>query len=230
MFEERTTIEARGEELPGWWVRPEPAGAAPALLILPSIFGTDAGTMDLARVVAAWGGAVAIPDLFWRGDPGPCGFDEAGRTRAFARMRSYDRTAGLRDLVAWTRWLRSAPGGSGRVAALGICFGGHLAALLSSEGQVDAVVTVHGGGLGRLLGLADRMTAPMSLHFGDRDPAIPLDEVEAIRAAFADRADVEIVVHPGAAHGFAHPSSPNFQLAASEAGRASLKRLLTSLR
>lgn len=215
--------------LPGTLVTPPPPGRRAAVLVLPSIFGADAGTLSLADDVAGWGGPVGLPELFWRTDPGPAGLDEAGRARAMARMRSYDRDQGVADLADHATHLRGVPGANGEVVALGICFGGHLAMLLAARGAVDAVVTVHGGGLERTLNLAERMKVPMSLHFGEADSASPPEAIAAVRAAFAGRSDVEIQVHPGAGHGFAHPGHPAFQEAASAASRASLKRLLDHL-
>lgn len=202
-------------------------GRRAALLIVPSIFGNDAGTIGLAESFAGRGFAVGLPTLFGRGDAGPCGFDEAGKARAFARMRAFDREQGLADLTGWCARLRAA--GNGKLVVLGICFGGHLAVLLNAAGEVDGVVTVHGGGLEKTLGQAASMKAPMSLHFGGDDGSTPPEAIAQVRAAFAGRGDVQIAVHPGAVHGFAHPGSPAFQQAASDASMAALDAMLSSL-
>ena len=46
------------------------------------------------------------------------------------------------------------------------------------------------------------MTCPIIFHFGDSDPYIPNEQVDAIRASVGDRADVEIHVQAGAGHAF----------------------------
>jgi carboxymethylenebutenolidase len=42
----------------------------------------------------------------------------------------------------------------------------------------------------------------MLVHFGGDDPYIPRDQIEAARAALADRPGVTFVVHEGAGHAF----------------------------
>ncbi len=212
-----------GSALPGLLSR----GARTGLLIVPSIFGNDAGTVGLAESFAQRGFAVGLPSLFGRTDAGPCGFDAAGKERAFARMRAYDRDQGLGDLAGWVELVRGA--GNGKVVVLGICFGGHLAVLLNARGVAQGVVTVHGGGLEKTLDQAAAMKAPMSLHFGSKDSATSPEAIAQVRAAFAARSDVHIAVHPDAVHGFAHPGSPGFQEAASDASMAALDAMLTSL-
>ena len=47
------------------------------------------------------------------------------------------------------------------------------------------------------------------LSFAEQDAMVPLADVEALRAAWAGRDDCEIVVYPGAEHGFVHdPDRP----------------------
>jgi dienelactone hydrolase len=41
--------------------------------------------------------------------------------------------------------------------------------------------------------------------FGDADPIVPMDEVEAIQRAFASRPNPDIGVYQGAGHNFAMP-------------------------
>ena len=178
------------------------------VLILASIFGNDEGTLGIAEELAQRQLLAVTPALFFRGDTGPCGFDGDGKERAFARMRSYDRVQGLRDLWGVVRWMRAEldHGERSHITAHGICFGGHLAAHLVHEGAVDALSTVHGGRL-ESLSAQHPLTGPASLHFGDQDSAIPLSHVEQVRSNWPQ---AEVIIHRGASHGFAHPGSPAF--------------------
>lgn len=227
---ERIEVTREGTTLPGW-IRPSTTeGKRPAVLIVPSIFGSDDGTRSLLDAFGAFAGPVGLPDLFTRTDPGPTGFDEDGRTRALARMRSYDRELGVPDLAAWAAHLRAQPGCDGHVVAFGICFGGHLGLLLAAQSAADGVVTVHGGGMDKVLASGVKVLAPLSMHFGDADPSIGPDARAAIAKAFEGRDDVEIVVHPGAKHGFSHPGNPVFDQAAYDASVASLKAMVDRIR
>jgi len=68
------------------------------------------------------------------------------------------------------------------------------------------------------------VTCPVSFHFGEVDPAVPLDEVEAIKEAYAHHRHAEIVVYPEAAHNFAMPYKAGYHEAAAKASRAAVLR------
>ena len=178
------------------------------VLILPSIFGNDEGTLSLAHTLAEHGLLAVVPALFFRQDPGPCGFDAQGKERAFARMRTYQQEEGIQDLLVVVKWMREqlSHNPSAKLLAHGICFGGHLAALLAQKKVVDALTTVHGGRLDQI-SAQQNLTVPASLHFGDQDSAIPLEKINSVQKHWPQ---AEVVIHPNAQHGFAHPGSPFF--------------------
>lgn len=64
----------------------------------------------------------------------------------------------------------------------------------------------------------------MSFHFGEVDPAVPMEEVEAIRAAYANHSNAEIVAYPNAAHNFAMPYKQGYDEAVAKASRAAVLR------
>ena len=50
---------------------------------------------------------------------------------------------------------------------------------------------------------------PTLAIFGDADPFTPAADLDALRVAWRDRPDCEIVVYPDAEHGFVHdPTRP----------------------
>jgi dienelactone hydrolase len=51
-----------------------------------------------------------------------------------------------------------------------------------------------------------------------------MEEVEAIKAAYANHGNAEIVVYPDAAHNFAMPYKAGYQEAAATASRAAVLR------
>ena len=184
----------------------EPRGG---VLILASIFGNDQGTLGVAEELAKHQLLAAVPALFFRGDSGPRGFEGEEKESAFARMKSYELTQGLEDLMMVTRWMRGElqrTSGRDHLIAHGICFGGHLAAHLACRGVVNALSTVHGGRLDSV-SAQHSLSVPASLHFGDRDAAIPLEKIEATRTHWPQ---AKIVIHPNSSHGFAHPGAPAF--------------------
>ena len=66
------------------------------------------------------------------------------------------------------------------------------------------------------------------LH-GTDDPVVPIDEVEAIRDAYAGHANSEIVVHPGATHNFSMPHKDGYHAEAAKASRDAVLRCFRSM-
>lgn len=112
----------------------------------------------------------------------------------------------------------------------GYCWGGKHATVLASllrdvdgegeEGErekrtlVDAAFTAHPGGLSLPADIAN-LRAPWSMAIGDDDFVMPVGEVEKAKEALkksegpeAMEARSEVVVYPGAKHGFAVRGNP----------------------
>ena len=56
-----------------------------------------------------------------------------------------------------------------------------------------------------------------------------MDEVEAIRKAYAGRDNAEIVVHPGATHNFSMPHKDGYQPEAAKKSRDAVLRCFKSM-
>lgn len=192
------------------------AGPSPAIVVVPSVFGLNAGLRESAERFARRGYVVLVPDVFWRVHPGPLAHDEAGRAAGIARMERFDREAGLADLGLALAAMRSHPACNGKVAVMGYCFGGRYAYLALTRLGADAAVSFHGVGIEEHLDEATRVRAPLSFHFGDEDPWVPLDAVKRIKGALEGYATAMIYRYPGARHGFAQNGSAAFDAAACE--------------
>src|SRR5205807_2714298 len=76
----------------------------------------------------------------------------------------------------------------------------------------DAAVLYYGSGTAAALDLAGDIRCPVLFHFGADDAYLPPEQVDAIRAAFAGRDDVEFDVQPGAGHAFDNYLAPMFHV------------------
>jgi carboxymethylenebutenolidase len=93
---------------------------------------------------------------------------------------------------------------------VGFCMGGSVALATAARLQLGAAVTFYGGGVstGRfgyppLVELAPELRSPWLGLFGDEDPSISVDDVEALGAAAAGAAvPTEVIRYPDAGHGF----------------------------
>jgi carboxymethylenebutenolidase len=203
------------ETFDGYLTGPVGHAKAPGILLITAIFGVDQEMRELADAWARDGFLVSVPDIFWRQTPGPT----ADMTVAFDRYGKFDPVQGMQDIEDLVRDLESRPACNGKIAILGFCFGGRYALLGAARLGIDAAASFHGTLMGQHLHEVNRVTCPVSFHFGDSDPVVPMDEVDAIRQAFAGRANADIGVYPGAGHNFAMPRKDGYHAAAATASR-----------
>jgi len=200
-----------------------PGGSAPALIFIPSIYGNTDGMRATIDRYASHGYIVISIDPFWRTVPGPLSLDR--QPEASARKDGWTPDLGLSDTRDVLTYLATIPAWNGKFALVGYCFGGRLALLGLIRLGADAAVTFHGTAMHLDLAEAGGITAPFSFHYGGADPVVPLDQVEAIKAALAGK-DGEIYVYDGAGHSFAQQESPRYS---PEAGPLSESRALALL-
>jgi len=210
--------------------RADPAGTAPCpgLVVFPSIFGITTDLVDHLDEIAAKGVIAVAFDPFSRGtDPGPLG--DGDHERAVARMSGVDFGRLNRDFRELLHDLKSDPACNGKVAALGICLGAPFVFTAAADGELDAAASWHGSRLGGLIDRASEIRCPMAIEFGDAAPVAPIEEVTAIRDAFADADHVTVRIYPGAGHGFSHTGWSEHDPAAMAVARPALEQLLAGL-
>ena len=220
------TYKTRADEgFTGYLAAPDGDGKVPGILLITAIFGIDDEMKQLSDAWAKDGLLVSTPDIFWRVMPGPT----ADMEKAFARFGAFDHDQGMLDIADLIDDLRSRPQCDGRIAVLGYCFGGLYAHLSAAHLGADAAGSFHGVKIGSHADAAGKVTCPVSFHFGDQDPVVPMDEVDAIRNAYANHENAEIVVHEGAAHGFSMPDKEGYNPDAAEASRAAVLSCFNSM-
>jgi carboxymethylenebutenolidase len=183
------------------------SGEGPGILLLQEIFGVNDFLKAKAGDLAALGYVVLCPDVFWRVEPGiSLSHDEEALGQAFGYMERF-MAEGIEqapsDLGAALAHLRALPEvGERKVAAMGYCLGGRLAYEIGVGADPDAIVSYYGSGIATRLDDPGAIDCPTIFHFGGSDPFIPNEEVDAIRAAFKGRDDVELHVQQEAGHAF----------------------------
>ena len=219
----RESIETEGGGIPVFWATGDGA-RLPGMLIVPSIFGVAADLEEQAEAIAGHGAIAVIFDPFWR-VRSERAIPYEDFQAAMACLGELDREAVYADMKTVLAWMRAMDNASGRVAGLGICFGGPFCLLAAADKLIDGVVTWHGSRMHNWVDRADEMTCPMRLHFGGDDPFVPMDQVNVVRDALGHRDGVDIVIHPGASHGFSH-GGPAYQEAAASAGMEAARDML----
>ncbi len=171
-----------------------PADASRGLVVIQEIFGVNGHMRNMCAKFAAEGYRVVAPALFDRAERGvELGYtaDDVARGRT---LRGQVPDAGvMADVAACAAFLGQRP-----LGIVGYCWGGTVAWWGATRtGLFAAAVGWYGGGIA---GTRDETPhGSVQLHFGEMDSGIPLSDVELIRAA---QPDVEILVYPGAQHGF----------------------------
>ncbi len=191
-------------------VHARPDGMPVAGLVLhPDVGGLRPLFEDMARRLATHGLAVCVMEPF-------AAQPEAVRASVESRLahvKDLDDTQQM-DMLAGAANLLVVDDDVTRVSVLGFCMGGHYALKAAAIDRFDAAVSFYGmvrapeawNGPGHRiepLAVAAQM-APTLAYFGSNDPWTPAADIEALRAAWSERTDCEIVVVEGAEHGFVH--------------------------
>ncbi len=213
------------ETYDGYLASPSGDGKAPGILLITAIFGIDDEMKELSDAFAADGFVVSVPDIFWRVMPGPT----ADMEKAFDRYGKFDPVQGMLDIEDLIKDLKGHPQCNGKVAVLGFCFGGRYAHLAAARLGVDAAGAYHGTAIGEHLDETVKVKCPVSFHFGDDDPVVPMDEVEAIRNSYASHDNATIAVYEGASHNFSMPYKDGYDEAAATASRAAVLSCFKSM-
>jgi len=214
-----------GESFDGYLATPAADAPAPGILMITAIFGIDDEMKELADAWAADGFVVSVPDIFWRVMPGPT----VDMEKAFARYGAFDQEQGMLDMEDLLGDLKAREQCNGKVSMLGFCFGGLYAHLGAARLGIDAAGAFHGTKIGDAINETNKITCPVSFHFGDEDPVVPMDEVAAIKTAYASHSNAEIVVYPGATHNFSMPHKDGYHADAATKSREAVLRCFRSM-
>lgn len=187
------------------------SGKGPGIVLCQEIFGINEYVRETADLYAEEGYVVLAPDLFWRMQPGvDMGYSPEEWQKAFEFFQKFDVDAGIKDITATVSALRGRPECSGKVGVLGHCLGGKLAYLAAARSGVDCAVGYYGVGIEGSLNEKDKIRCPLVLHIAAEDKYVPKEAQEQIKAAFADKPNVEIYTYPGQDHAFARTKGDHY--------------------
>ncbi len=195
-----TLTAADGFSFPAYVAQPAgtPRGA---VVVLQEIFGVNAHIRAVADGYAAAGYLAVAPSTFHRLKPGvELGYAEADMNEGFGYKMAVEALPApgvMADIQAAID--HAAQAGGGKVGIVGYCWGGLLTwrAACTLSG-LAAAVPYYGGGMTTPEEAARQPRVPVLAHFGEQDRWIPLDTVQAFRAA---QPGVEVQVY-AAHHGF----------------------------
>jgi carboxymethylenebutenolidase len=213
-------------EIPAYFAKPAKGTKLKTVIVIQEIFGIHEWIKDVCRRFAKEGYFAVAPYLYSRqGDA--LAYTDIQKLVSEIVMKVDDNVV-LTDLDSTAKWAAGNGGDPAKVGVTGFCWGGRMTWLYTAHNpNVKAGVAWYGqlvrkegntqpkhptevaGQLkGRVLGL-----------YGELDKGIPLTQVEAMREAIKVAGDKsEIIVYPGADHGFLADYRPTYNEAAAKDG------------
>ncbi len=194
----------------GYFVKPaKAAGKLPAVLVIHENRGLNPYIEDVARRLGTENFLAFAPDGLTSvgGYPGD---DEKGGA-AFGKV---DRNKMAEDFVAAAKWLKARPDCTGKLGAVGFCFGGGVVNTLAVRlgADLNAGVPFYGG----QPPAADvaKIKAPMLMHYGGLDTRVNAGWPAYEEALKANHIPYEGYIYEGANHGFHNDTTPRYDKAA----------------
>lgn len=202
-------IEALGEDalFPAYMAVPNHEAKA-AIIVIPEIFGVNAGIRQKCDKLAANGYLAVAPDLFWRFAPGvELNPDvEAELQQAFGYFGQYDAADGVKDIEAVVHAIRRSLSGQppiAKVGCVGYCLGGRLAYMAAARTDVSASVGYYGVMIDQMLNESHAIANPLMLHIPTADHLVGAEAQAVIHAGLDSHPKVSLHDYDGLDHGFA---------------------------
>jgi carboxymethylenebutenolidase len=195
----------------GYLARPAKNEKHPVVLVIHENRGLNPYIEDVARRLATENFIAFAPDGLTSvgGYPG-------NEEKAAAAFRTVDGKKMTEDFVAAAKWLKARSDSTGKLGAVGFCFGGgmvnQLAVLLGKD--LNAGVAFYG----RQAGVDDvpKISAPLLLQYAGNDQRIN-DGIAAYEAALkANNKAYTVHMYDGKQHGFHNDTTPRYDEASAK--------------
>jgi carboxymethylenebutenolidase len=195
----------------GYLVRPAAAtGKLPGILVVHENRGLNPHIEDIARRLALDNFMAFAPDAL-----APLGGYPGNEDKAREIFGTLDRAKTVEDMVAAANYLKERADCTGKIGAVGFCYGGGIVHTLATR-MPDLAAGVPFYGNSPAPEAAATIKAPLLIHFAETDERInaawPAYET-ALKAA-----NVRYTAHkyPGTQHGFNNDTTPRYDAAAAK--------------
>ena len=208
--------------------RPVAEGRYPGVLLYSEIFQVTGPIRRTAAMLAGHGFVVLAPEIYHEFEPAgkALPYDQSGVDRGNALKITKELSAYDSDARTALDYLKSSPYCTGKLGAMGICVGGHLAFRAAMNADVLAgtcfyATDIHKRGLGRgthdnTLDRIGEIRGEMLMIWGRQDPHVPREGRALIYSAMSD-AGVHFQWHEfNAAHAFIRDEGPRYNPVAAQ--------------
>lgn len=209
---ERVTVPspAGSGDIRGYLARPASAGTAklPAVFVVHENRGLNPHIEDITRRLALDGFMAFAPDALT-----PLGGYPGDEDKARAAFATLEQGETREDFLAAIRWLHARPDGSGKLGAVGFCYGGGIVHWLATRlPDLDAAVPFYGNTPAPEE--AAKVKAPLLVHLAAVDERINAAWPAYEAALKAAGVKFEVHQYPGTQHGFNNDTTPRYDAAA----------------
>ena len=192
----RVEYDAAGTKISGYLARLKGGQKRPAVIVIHENRGLTPHIQDVARRMALEGFLAFAPDML--SPLGGTPADQSNTPQLFAKLNADETVA---RLAAAVPFLAKHPESTGKVGAVGFCWGGGMANRLAAAGTtLNAAVPYYG----RQLPAADvpKISAPLLLQYASLDQGINAGIADYEAALKANNKPYEIYMYEGANHAF----------------------------
>ena len=180
-------------------------GRLPAVVVIHENRGLNPHIQDVVRRAAVAGFMAIGPDALTSlgGYPGT---DEQGAEM----QRKLEQPRMMADFLATARYVKGRPDSTGRLGAVGFCFGGGVVNNLAVELGADlhSGVPFHGGQ--PRAEDVPKIRAALQIHYAEDDQRINAGWPAYEAALKANKITYEQFTYPGTMHGFHNDTTPRF--------------------
>ena len=195
----------------GYFARPaNPAGKLPGVIVIHENRGLNPYIEDVARRLAVANFVAFAPDALTPlgGYPG----DDEKAAQLFGQLDDAKRTA---DLFAAYPFLKARPECSGKVGAVGFCFGGTIVNQMAVRIPDLAAAVPFYGGQPTAAEVAS-IKAPLLIHYAGLDQRVDAGWPAFESALKANGVKYQEFVYPNTNHGFHNDTTPRYDEAAAK--------------
>ncbi len=185
--DEHVTLDTPSGPMRTHIVRPAAPGRYPGIIFYSEIFQITAPIRRTAAMLAGHGYIVAMPEIYHEYESAGTvlGYDQTGSDRGNLLKTTKEVAAYDADARVVLDHLKSRADCTGKLGALGICIGGHLAFRAGMNPDVIGsacfyATDIHRGGLGKgmsddSLQRAEEIKGELLMIWGRQDPHIPTE-------------------------------------------------------
>jgi carboxymethylenebutenolidase len=196
----------------GYFVRPERAtGKLPGILVIHENRGLNPHIEDVARRFAVANFVAFAPDALF-----PLGGYPGNEDKARELFPQLDQAKTREDFIAAAAFLKARPECTGKIGAVGFCYGGGMVNFLATRLGGDLAAGVPFYGSSPNVEDVPRIKAPLMIQSAEVDERINASWPAFEQALKAANVTYERHLYPGTQHGFHNDTTPRYDAAAAK--------------